>query len=149
MAELREVTQQLSFRAAPGQGAEHIADGQPGSTHTRLTKTNRRIDRDASLNLHEPKIGPISRYGTRPWLHSEPAGQAAERQAQAQRLGVWAVPGGITRPRLQDPEVHAGIGHNSTALAGGGPRFQGWAAQANALTATGQTAEGLLNLANR
>ena len=23
---------------------------------------------------------------------------AAERQAQAQRLGVWAVPGGITRP---------------------------------------------------
>ena len=27
-----------------------------------------------------------------------PAYLAAERQAQAQRLGVWAVPGGITRP---------------------------------------------------
>ena len=26
---------------------------------------------------------------------------AAERQAQAQRLGVWAVPGGITRPWLR------------------------------------------------
>ena len=35
---------------------------------------------------------------------------AAERQAQAQRLGVWAVPGGITRPW---DFRHGGAGHRS------------------------------------
>ena len=35
---------------------------------------------------------------------------AAERQAQAQRLGVWAVPGGITRPW---DFRHGGAGHGS------------------------------------
>ena len=35
---------------------------------------------------------------------------AAERQAQAQRLGVWAVPGGITRPWQFR---HGGVGHSS------------------------------------
>ncbi len=35
---------------------------------------------------------------------------AAERQAQAQRLGVWAVPGGITRPW---DFRHGGSGHRS------------------------------------
>ena len=35
---------------------------------------------------------------------------AAERQAQAQRLGVWSVPGGITRPW---DFRHGGTGHRS------------------------------------
>ena len=35
---------------------------------------------------------------------------AAERQAQAQRLGVWAVPGGMTRPW---DFRHVGAGHRS------------------------------------
>ena len=35
---------------------------------------------------------------------------AAERQAQAQRLGVWAVPGGITRPW---DFRHGGAGHRN------------------------------------
>jgi len=35
---------------------------------------------------------------------------AAERQAQAQRLGVWAVPGGMTRPW---DFRHGGAGHRS------------------------------------
>ena len=35
---------------------------------------------------------------------------AAERQAQAQRLGVWAVPGGIMRPW---DFRHGGVGHHS------------------------------------
>jgi endonuclease YncB( thermonuclease family) len=34
----------------------------------------------------------------------------AERQAQAQRLGVWAVPGGMTRPWQFR---HGGVGHSS------------------------------------
>jgi len=38
---------------------------------------------------------------------------AAERQAQAQRLGVWAVPGGITRPW---EFRHGGAGHRSAGL---------------------------------
>ena len=39
---------------------------------------------------------------------------AAERQAQAQRLGVWAVPGGITRPW---EFRHGGAGHHSAGAA--------------------------------
>ena len=57
------------FFAGSSQGCDH----QSGPTHTRLAKASRRIDRDAFLNLHAPKIGLISRYGTRPWLHGEPA----------------------------------------------------------------------------
>ena len=44
---------------------------------------------------------------------------AAERQAQAQRLGVWAVPGGITRPW---DFRHGGAGHrNAGAVRAAGP----------------------------
>ena len=44
---------------------------------------------------------------------------AAERQAQAQRLGVWAVPGGITRPW---DFRHGGAGHRSAgAVRAAGP----------------------------
>ena len=39
---------------------------------------------------------------------------AAERQAQAQRLGVWAVPGGMTRPW---DFRHGGAGHPSAGAA--------------------------------
>ena len=39
---------------------------------------------------------------------------AAERQAQAQRLGVWAVPGGMTRPW---EFRHGGAGHRSAGAA--------------------------------
>ena len=42
---------------------------------------------------------------------------AAERQAQAQRLGVWAVPGGITRPW---DFRHGGAGHRSARAAPAG-----------------------------
>jgi len=42
---------------------------------------------------------------------------AAERQAQAQRLGVWAVPGGITRPW---DFRHGGAGHLSAGVAPAG-----------------------------
>jgi hypothetical protein len=38
---------------------------------------------------------------------------AAERQAQAQRLGVWAVPGGITRPW---DFRHGGAGRRSSGV---------------------------------
>ena len=44
---------------------------------------------------------------------------AAERQAQAQRLGVWAVPGGMTRPW---DFRHGGAGHRSArAVQASGP----------------------------
>ena len=39
---------------------------------------------------------------------------AAERQAQAQRLGVWAVPGGMTRPW---DFRHGGAGHRNGGAA--------------------------------
>ena len=93
------------FIAGSSQGCHH----QPGSTHTRLAKANRRIDRDAFLNLHAPKIGLISRYGTRPWLHGEPAssgggslwplGGVGDRQGHGQ-------PGdGPERPGVRVPAV--------------------------------------------
>jgi len=63
-----------------------------------------------SINLAMVQLGQAFVY--RPYLGRCDRGAylAAERQAQAQRLGVWAVPGGITRPW---DFRHGGAGHHS------------------------------------
>ncbi|MCX5943750.1 MAG: thermonuclease family protein [Cyanobacteria bacterium] len=59
---------------------------------------------------------------------------AAERQAQAQRLGVWAVPGGMTRPW---DFRHGGVSHRNGGAAPAGASSSAPASSAQAAQPSG------------
>jgi len=88
----------------------------------------------ASINLMMVQLGQAFVYHQYLGRCDRGAYLAAERQAEAQRLGVWAVPGGVSRPW---DFRHGGAGHRRFATQPAPPTPTGPTASPHAVQSSG------------